>query len=70
MVASSDNKPPPPTASVDAEAAVLEAQVIDVATTKEDRVAKDVEEKQDAGPPAKKADPCFGNYIVSAALGM
>lgn len=64
MARLNDSKPPPPTASVDAEAAILEAQVIDVATTEKDRVAEDAGEK-DAVLPAKKADAGFAHYIVS-----
>jgi ATP-binding cassette subfamily B (MDR/TAP) protein 1 len=68
MAGSSDtNPPPPPTSSVQAEAVVLESQVIEVATTEKDHVVE-AAEKQDAKPTAKKGDSAFTNYIVRTTL--
>jgi ATP-binding cassette subfamily B (MDR/TAP) protein 1 len=65
MAGLNDTKPPPPpTSSVEAEAVVLESQVIEVATLEKDRITEDAE-KQDAEPTVKKADGGFASYIVS-----
>ena len=67
MAELSNTKPPPPTSSVEAEAVVLESQVIEVAATEKSRVAG-ADEKQDAKSEEKKGDAGFASYIVSFIL--
>jgi hypothetical protein len=68
MASLGNSKPLPQTASVDAEAAVLEARVIEAATTKTDHATEVDGEQQGTALSAKKPAGGFSNYIVSASF--